>query len=727
NYSSSIATDDVVITGIRVLEKTKDEENKDAIVTYQTGKDGYVVSIENNELIKGGTGQQIAGWLGQQLIGFRFRKAQITHSSDPTIEAGDVALWTDRKQNTYRIVISSTKFTTGGAQTTVSSAENPARNSATRYSAQTKNYVEYRKDIEKERTDREIALEQLKERVDNASGLFTTEVTQPDGSTIFYMHDKPTLEESMIVWVMTAEAWAVSTDGGKTYNAGLTVDGDLITRILTATGVNADWIKTGQIRVTKGDKTVFLVDIDTGEVIITPDYFELSGKTVEEIAQEKADKEVKDFVNSVYDPKIASLQSQIDGQIETWYYDHDPTLYISPASSWTTESERAKHEGDLFYWKSKGYSYRFFKDGSTWKWQLITDSDITTALATASEAQDTADSKRRVFLNTPTPPYDRGDLWFNSTTSDIMTCVTSRSSGSYVSSDWQKRNKYIDQSAADTAAKNAVDAQTQTDIFNKLTDNGARKGIYMQNGELYMNATYIKTGYISADRIQGGTLILGGVNNGNGVLSVKNASGTEIGRWDKDGIYVDGGNIYCKTSTTGASIYGGRMHLTYGDTNVGYIGTNHFESYTAYKGLVFDLEDTGAYMTWAAKASSSDTTYYVKLLYANKTVGAYTAGKLYAACNMDFMNYSIERAYIDGLRVKTSFQIPNNVDCNIYSHVNFHNYEIQDAKINNLVAINGTTPFTGQIKVLSSTGGAWGTFTVKDGIITSAADNIIYS
>ena len=625
NYSMDISVDDIVITGVRVLEKTK-EENTDAIITYQSGTDGYVISIENNELIKGGAGEEIAGWIGQQLIGFRFRRASVQHSSDPTIEAGDVAFLTDRKQNSYRIVISSTRFRTGGNQTTTSSAENPARNSAERYSAETKNYVDYRKDIEKERTDREKALEELKNRVDNSSGLFTTTVEQPDGSNIFYMHDKPTLSESQIVWKMTAEAFAVSTDGGKNYNAGLTVDGDLIARILTAVGVNADWIKTGALRVEKNGKTMVNMDFDTGEVDMVVKSFSLtSGDTIDSIAKEEANK------------------------------------------------------------------------------------------------------KNKTFTSTPVPPYNVGDIWMNSSTSDIMTCIRARSSGSYVSSDWQKRNKYIDQTAANTAASNAVNNQTQTDIFNKLTNNGKMKGIYMENGELYINATYLKSGDISADRIHGGTLALGGANNVNGKLSIRNASNVEIGRWDKDGIYVNGGSIYSKTATTGVSIYGGNMHLTHGDTDVGYIGTAAFQGYPSYKGLMFELNAVGAYMTWASKASASESTYTVRMLYANKTFSKYTAGKLYAGCNMDFGNYEIQNAYINALRVRTSFNIPNNVDCDVYSHIDFHNYELQNAKINNLVGINGKTPFTGQIKVLSSTGGAWGTFTVTDGIITSASSSIIYS
>lgn len=624
-YSMDISVDDVVITGVRVVEKNK-EDNKDAITTYQSGADGYVISIENNELIKGGAGESIVGWLGQQLIGFRFRKASVSHASDPTIEAGDVGFLTDRKQNTYRIVISSTKFTTGGSQTTTSSSENPARNSATRFSAETKNYVDYRKDIEKERTDREKALEELKNRVDNSSGLFTTTVEQPDGSNIFYMHDKPSLDESMIVWKMTAEAFAVSTDGGKNYNAGLTVDGDLIVRILTAVGVNADWVKTGALRIEKNGKTMVNMDFDTGEVDMVVKSFSLtSGDTINSIAKEEADKKCK------------------------------------------------------------------------------------------------------TFTSTPIPPYNVGDIWMNSSTSDIMTCIRARSSGSYVSSDWQKRNKYIDQAAANTAANNAVNNQTQTDIFNKLTNNGKMKGIYMENGELYINATYLKSGDISADRIHGGMLALGGANNVNGKLSIRNASNVEIGRWDKDGIYVNGGSVYCKTDTSGASIYGGRMHLTYGSTEVGDIGTNYMSGYTSYKGLVFDLESSGSYMAWAAKAAATASAYTVKMLYANKTFSDYTAGKMHVSCNMDFMNYEIQNAYINGLNVRNSFTIPGSVECNVHSSIDFHNFTLENVKISNLTGINGYNPYEGTMHFISqitrnSDGSlSWtrASATLRDGIITS--------
>lgn len=169
-------------------------------------------------------------------------------------------------------------------------------------------------------------------------------------------------------------------------------------------------------------------------------------KTVTQIAQETVDAEVNNFVSQVYDPKIADLQKQIDGQIETWYYDYEPKLTNKPASDWNTEAKKEAHEGDLFYWKSKGYAYRFFKDGSTWKWDMVQDTDITRALAGAAAAQDTADSKRRVFVSQPTPPYDIGDLWTQGTNGDLMRCQVARQSGSYVSTDWIKATKYTDDS-----------------------------------------------------------------------------------------------------------------------------------------------------------------------------------------------------------------------------------------------------------------------------------------
>ena len=478
-YNSDVATDDVVITGVRVMEK-KDTENSsddsdtsdgsenttssdDGYINYQTGSDGYLISIENNELIKDGAGQTVSGFLGEQLIGFAFRKATITHISDPTLEAGDVAILTDSKFDRYKILVSSTKFNTNNSQTTSSNAESTEKNSAVRYSAATKNYVEYRKQIVQEKTDRQKALEELKDRLNNASGTYTTIEKDSAGGEIFYLHNKPQLKDSDMIWKMTAEAWGVSTDGGKTYNAGMTVDGDTIVRYLKATGLTADVITSGRIQVKDSlGNVIFLVDMDTGAVQISGNNIVIGGKTATDAisdslkeAKNYADGKVSDFAETVT-KSVADLQNQIDGQIETFYYDYEPKLNNIPASDWTTEDDKKKHEGDLFYWKSKGYAYRFFKDGDTWKWQLVQDTDVTKALQTASFAQSTANSKCRVFLTQPTPPYDTGDMWNQGQNGDILTCVVARADGaSYVETDWQKLNKYTDDETANKALEEA--------------------------------------------------------------------------------------------------------------------------------------------------------------------------------------------------------------------------------------------------------------------------------
>lgn len=438
--SMDISTDDVVITGIRVIE-TAPEDSEEDDITYQAGEDGYVLTIEGNKLIQGGKGAQVASYLGSRLIGMQFRPFSVSCLSDPAMEAGDCAWLVDRKGNRYRTVITNTTFQAGNYQRVSCGAQSPARNSATRYSKATQAYRTLRRQVNRNKTEWEKAMEDLGNRLENSSGLYSTIETQQDGSKVYYLHDKPVLKESAIVWKMTAEAWGVSTNGGETWNGGMTVDGDVIARILNTIGLNADWINTGALVVRDNQGNIlFNADIDTGRVEIVADSFSLRGKTIEELAQD----ELNDFVNAVYGPDLEEMQAQIDGQIESYYFDYEPSLQNYPASQWTTTEIRKKHEGDTYYWKSKGYAYRFMLDGATWKWQLIQDADITKAIATAEKAQDTADGKRRVFVVTPQPPYDIGDLWAQGSGGDMMRCRVSRSTGTYVSTDWEKATKYTD-------------------------------------------------------------------------------------------------------------------------------------------------------------------------------------------------------------------------------------------------------------------------------------------
>lgn len=179
------------------------------------------------------------------------------------------------------------------------------------------------------------------------------------------------------------------------------------------------------------------------------------------------------FVNQL-SKDLEAVKNQIDGAIETWFYEPVPTLSNEPAVNWTTNEDKNVHLGDLYY-DGNGKAYRFQVSGSKYTWQVITDSDITKALADAKKAQDTADGKRRVFVTTPSNAsvYDIGDLWVNATygsyKNDLLRCKTAKQANAQFSIEhWELASKYTDdtkanqaQAAAD-AAKQAAGSAQQT-------------------------------------------------------------------------------------------------------------------------------------------------------------------------------------------------------------------------------------------------------------------------
>ena len=619
-----ISTDPVVITGIATTKKV---ENESTILIR--GTDDYALEI-TNPLIEGHEDDAI-NLIGDVLIGVKLRGFSGEFFPDPTIEFMDLACVVDRKDKVYPTFITSNEFNYLGSSSFSCGIKDPERQKSTYYSEATKVYEKANKEIKQNKTDFEAAVENLNKTLENASGMYSTESPQPDGSMITYIHDKPTVEESKNVIKVTSEAIGISNDGGKTYPYGLFLTGDLITRILYAIGINADYINSGSLTVKdKNGNITFYADTETGRVTINAESISITGKSVEDISNgivddfvtniykndideiknsvrnkietwyqdtdpsvnwgvtvEKAwcdidgnpildvngneitllfeelksehegdlwkdlstndeyiyrsghwvkmqvpdevfdeidgkaqifinepvppyrvgdlwfdadtqelltcvesrdtgkcvksdwqkktkytdDSGLNTFISAVYNPKIAELQNQIDGQIETWYYDYEPTLQNEPASLWTTSTEREKHLGDLFYWSSKGFAYRFMKDEATWKWQLVQDTDITKALAVAEKAQDTADHKRRVFVVTPQPPYDIGDLWMQGENGDIMRCRVPKSDSSeYAVDDWEKASKYTDDTRANEVQKEleTVNKDLQNQIDGKI-------------------------------------------------------------------------------------------------------------------------------------------------------------------------------------------------------------------------------------------------------------------
>lgn len=194
------------------------------------------------------------------------------------------------------------------------------------------------------------------------------------------------------------------------------------------------------------------------------------GKTLDKyIADKSLD---KDAVETIIKKSqtIIDLQNQIDGAIETWFYDGVPTLKNAPAIGWTTDDDKKTHLGDLYYDNKTGKAYRFAKDGSTYKWIIITDTELTKALEDSRQALKDAKSKRRIFGSQPVPPYDVNDMWVNATypsdgstyKNEILKCSTAKAEGEkFDIADWKLASKYTDDTKAEEAKKAAEKAQEE--------------------------------------------------------------------------------------------------------------------------------------------------------------------------------------------------------------------------------------------------------------------------
>ena len=271
-FSHSIAQNNVRLTGVEVTVDTDTQEESHHVGTYV-----YYVEIPKNEFITNDNYLAIARGILNKISDFTFRSGEATCVSDPTIEAGDVAfLWDSRTRVSYPIIISRTVFSVGNPQQIYSSAQAPSilENGLERQTEASKNYADTLARIGKEKTAREAAINALSESLANSAGLYSTIIPagQKDpisgskvvSGNLYYLHDRPNLTESQVIWKMNAEAWAVSTNGGNTWNGGMTVNGDVIARIISAQGLNAEWITTGQLESRNGN---FYADLDTGEVI----------------------------------------------------------------------------------------------------------------------------------------------------------------------------------------------------------------------------------------------------------------------------------------------------------------------------------------------------------------------------------------------------------------------------------------------------------------------------
>lgn len=569
--SPTLSSDDIVITGIKV-------KNTESDAMY--GKDGYVLELENN-LLSNADLETVAGWIGDNLIGKSFRSMEGSLIYNPLTEFGDMAFTYDRKENKYITPITDVSSRLNGTTDVKTKAENPIRGSSKFLSSADKTLIAAKKIIENEKTAREQAVKKLENALANSEGLFETLEVLEDKSVITYLHDKPLLEESKVVIKLTSNAIGVSNDGGETYPYGFVVDGTLITRLLYAEGINADYIDSGALTVRDSDgNIIFQADMNTKKVYLDGSVQIGGGKTINDIEQtaENAMKAAalaknmtlqlsneyqgisvdsngnyETFPNGVTTQAVAMYGTQditadcsyaiskSDGVDGTWdistktytvtglntdngWIDIKATYLetLSVSKRFSISKQYAGEKGDqgvpgrtYFIEMSSGILKRgqdnkvspnsitakaYYRDGNKakrkeykgrWKVQTSTDgstySDVLASIVDESEKSYTVGSLDRSVVYIRFMLYEAGG---NSNQLDIQTIPI-----------------LID-----------VDALTHEEILNLLTNDGAIKGIYKEGNQLYISFTYAK----------GGTLKLGGPNNGYGTFEVYDANGNVI-------------------------------------------------------------------------------------------------------------------------------------------------------------------------------------------------------
>lgn len=521
-----VSTDPIKITGVRTTVETEDGKDSELII----GDKQYCFSVDNPLIVgRESDGLQL---IANNVIGLELYSFSGNHIAYPMAEVMDTCFVRKNNGSVFPTVLTSVEFNYLGFTNLKCDLDTPERTASSYGGKAAEIYQKMKRITQRHYTEFEKQMNSLSERLDNSSGVYMTTEEQSDGSNIYYLHDKPTLKESQIVWKMTAEAVAVSSDGGKTWNAGLTIDGTLISKIMTTIGINFDWGVGGELVIqdASGTETLY-VNAETGEVRISASAVSIKGESIDTVISRLSKKILDDFVDGEYAENIKDIENSIDKKAESWYQENDPSIewtvteetYLLDSDGenildengnpfltvW--EKEKSIHEGDL--WKVPSTGDEFIYISGNWVKSKVPD-----------DLFDFIDGKAQIFVNTPVPPYNVGDLWFGGADADIMTCVRDRQDGEFSADDWEKKNKYTDDSAVDELNK----ALDQEEIFNRLTNNGEEQGVYLLNGKLYLNFSFAR----------GGILKLGGENNGNGEFCVYDENNEIIGSWNNKGFSV---------------------------------------------------------------------------------------------------------------------------------------------------------------------------------------------
>lgn len=618
----TVSSDDIVITGINIISGDNSE-------TY--GTSGYILSMENN-LVGESDLATVAAQIGDSIIGAKFRNLQGDMAFNPLLEFGDVAYTYDRNLNQYVTPLTDVSYTINGKTTLRTQADDPIRGMSLYYSGATKAIVAARQLVEKEKNARELAIEKLQESLSVGSGLFATYVQQEDGSTISYFHDKGTLEESKNVIKITSEAIGVSNDGGKTYPFGFELTGTMITKLLYAEGINADYIDSGALTVRdKGGDIIFQANMDTNTVYMNPDILIIGNQTLTEklTAMDDSIAEAKNMTMQLTND-YQSITTDADGNITGTFPTVTTTAQVMYGTNDVTNDcayTITKSNNVTGSWNDSTHTYTVTGLSADNGW---VDIKVTYLLALSITKRFTvaklkagkngfqgekgdpgADGKpgRTYIIEPSCTVLKRGAdkvispnfLEFNAYYRDGDSATRYAYSGRFVIEETADGNTWktiYTSSANEISVKHYlytiltdgsgqtvtdgngttvgiprditnircklyaaggttdmldmqsvavvidVDNLTQTDIVNILSNNGAWKGLYYKNGQLY----------ISFSAALGGELALGGANNGNGILAVYDESGNILYK------LTNNGNVfYNETGQCTAALVDGKM------------------------------------------------------------------------------------------------------------------------------------------------------------------------
>lgn len=550
--------DDVIVTGIKYVE---DETE------YMSGQDGYVITIDNQLL--SGNAQAGVEAIGNQLIGLRMRPFSCDGIANGYATFGDPVEFIDTKNRVFRSFVTDIEFVFGGSTSWSCSAKSAEEDVSEFIGGQQAAVEQSKKDIEKKLSAYDVKLKQMNELAANTLGFFYTEKVQEDGSVITYRHDKPTLADSKVIYKTSADGFFLSVDGGQTWKAGFDSNGDAVLNILYAIGIQSEWINTrGFTAKDNNGNTTLKIDADTGAVTLEVENFTLKSRTIEQIAKDVVDGAVQNNVT-----------------IPNYYGTYVPTLQNYPASEWKSE-EYKKHDGSIFMNFSTSRVYMFSGTDGTWQEldaeKIVNFERVFNALTDNGKQEGIYMQNGHLYINasyiksgqisadlinlkninvtnssgTSTFAIDNyGNVTlrpntFVLTNGDTIYSIAENKASAALSN----ANRYTDNALSDLD----IGKMSKQEIIDVLSDNSSNKGLYLSNGNVYMNADYINTGELAGWKVGIKKLSASGTYG----EIILDASTGEIYSETNTGIYVPGYGTLYGTRIRGINLYTGTVHAS---------------------------------------------------------------------------------------------------------------------------------------------------------------------